>query len=139
NGIDGRTHHHCRAGAASEIGDSPLTLPLRRSGSLPLPQRERDFEAARSTPSSLVGEGWGEGYASAIRCALAFGAVAGESRLGLRQRRGGADMIPLAVMHDGGKPARCQRAVPQAIEREFAGLLAVEQPAMHDLHAGEEM
>src|SRR6185312_11421229 len=41
-------------------------LPLLRSGSLPLPQGERDFNAARWTPSPLVGEGWGEGYASAI-------------------------------------------------------------------------
>src|ERR1700731_5467164 len=66
---------------------SPLTLPLLRSGGnpfdrsaidpsgagregpgrvAPLPQGARDFNASRSAPSPLVGEGWGEGYASGI-------------------------------------------------------------------------
>ena len=66
-------------------------------------------------------------------------AVARESRLGESEGFWGADVEPLAVMRDGGEPTGSDSAVPERIERELPRRPSIEEAAVDDLHAGEEM
>src|SRR6516162_4356455 len=73
------------------------------------------------------------------RILLPFDAVCRESRLRERQTSGRADMVPLAVMHDGREPSRRDGAIVKHVQRELAGRAPLEETLVQNLHTGEEM
>src|SRR5207244_13252096 len=66
-------------------------------------------------------------------------AVRVEAGAGGVEAVGGADVVPLAVMHDCGEAAGALCAVVEEVERETPLGDAVEQPPVEELHAGEKV
>src|SRR5215469_7810924 len=70
---------------------------------------------------------------------LALDAARGQALAGRGEAPGGADMVPLAVVHDRAQAAGRFGAVEQPDEREDRAGQLVEQPAVEELNAGEEI